>query len=124
MTVQLLIFAARKEGMSLEAFDEHWRNGHATGFLALPIVKKHCLKYEQYHHKNTEREQAEVSLGLDPSGWDGVGLVEFDSMEGAQAVFSDQGFLDFVTAEVPIFLGKMERVILMNEPRVMYKRDE
>ncbi|CAI7606563.1 unnamed protein product [Penicillium pancosmium] len=122
--VQLLVFAKRKEDLTKQEFDDYWRGPHAKKFLEFEIVKKHCIRYEQYHDDPTARADGETALGLPHSGWDGVASLTFDSAEGAKAVFGDPEFLDWATNDEPRFCAGpniAQRMMLVGNPEVIYK---
>ncbi|KAJ5088061.1 hypothetical protein N7456_011677 [Penicillium angulare] len=121
--VKVIIFAKRKEGMTKEEFSEYWRGPHAEYFLALPVVKRRCLKYEQYHEGIDDRSKTEDALSFPQSGWDGVAFVTFDSREGAAEVFNDPAFKELAATDSPKFLAQPDvslYMMVVGNPEVRY----
>jgi EthD domain len=51
------------------------------------------------HNDPDTRLAAEEAFGLPASGWDGLAVLTFDSIEGAKAIFSDPDFVNYVTED-------------------------
>ena len=45
--VRLTLLVYRKPGMSLNDFQQYWREQHSQIFTSIAIVKKNLLRYEQ-----------------------------------------------------------------------------
>ncbi|PYN30657.1 MAG: hypothetical protein DME01_26530 [Candidatus Rokuibacteriota bacterium] len=68
-------FARRKPGMTVEAFQRHWREVHGPLGAALPTLRR----YVQSHPRRSA-----YSRGRDPA-WDGIAIIWFDDAEALRA---------------------------------------
>ena len=71
-------FARRKPGMSVEAFQSHWRQVHGPLGASLPGLRR----YVQSHTRLSAYDR-----GRDPA-WDGVALIWFDDAAALRAATS------------------------------------
>jgi uncharacterized protein (TIGR02118 family) len=87
--VVTLVFVLRRRPELSEAdFHRYWRDQHA------PLVRKHAdalgiRRYSQLHTADTPFTEAiRASRGCEPSDYDGVALVWFDSLDALGAAAS------------------------------------
>jgi len=71
-------FARRKPGMSVEAFQSHWRQAHGPLGASVPGLRR----YVQSHTRLSAYDR-----GRDPA-WDGVALIWFDDAAALRAATS------------------------------------
>ncbi|KAG6846537.1 hypothetical protein H0H93_013356 [Arthromyces matolae] len=100
--VRMLVFLKRKPGITHEEFGSFWRTKHAKAFLALDIVKKNVINYEQIHIK--QHPKIPGVLGLPLQGWDGIVLLDGESYEKLFEVFEDKQFNATVLPENALFV--------------------
>jgi uncharacterized protein (TIGR02118 family) len=89
--ITLVFILRRRPELSEDEFHRYWREQHA------PLVRKHAdalgiRRYSQLHTLDTPFTEAIcASRGCQPSEYDGVALVWFDSLEalGAAAATAD-----------------------------------
>lgn len=62
--VRLTLLVYRKQGMSLEEFQQYWKNEHSHVFSSIAIVKKNLLSYEQVREASIQCFQSMTSQGL------------------------------------------------------------
>ncbi|KIW28583.1 uncharacterized protein PV07_08236 [Cladophialophora immunda] len=113
--------------MSYEEFHHYWTNVHGRMFLEMDVVRKHCLRYEQWQDDPEERKAVEDAFGMDHSGWDGLAVLTFDSIEGAKAVYHDPEFVKFATEDEPRFCkypGVSKRVAVVGKPHIAWNKDD
>ncbi|MEQ9144912.1 MAG: EthD domain-containing protein [Parvibaculaceae bacterium] len=125
--IRITFCLTRKEGMSLEEFQDYWLNKHA------PLVKSvadtlHIRKYVQLHTRELpENDGARASragsLDVAPAIYDGVAELWWDSIEDLrEAVSTEEGvkagrllledeakFIDF--SKSPLWYGEEYRII-------------
>lgn len=125
--IRITFCLTRKEGMSLEEFQDYWLNKHA------PLVKSvadtlHIRKYVQLHTRELpENDGARASragsLDAAPAIYDGVAELWWDSIEDLRdAVSTEEGikagrllledeakFIDF--SKSPLWYGEEYRII-------------
>jgi uncharacterized protein (TIGR02118 family) len=87
--VVTLVFVLRRHPeLSEDDFHRYWRDQHA------PLVRKHAdalgiRRYSQLHTADTPFTEAiRASRGCEPSDYDGVALVWFDSLDALGAAAS------------------------------------
>jgi uncharacterized protein (TIGR02118 family) len=86
--VTLAFVLRRRSELSEEDFHCYWREQHA------PLVRKHAAalgirRYSQLHTADTPFTEAiRASRGCEPSEYDGVALVWFDSLDALGAAAS------------------------------------
>ncbi|KII93019.1 hypothetical protein PLICRDRAFT_376893 [Plicaturopsis crispa FD-325 SS-3] len=84
----MLVFLKRKEGTSKEEFKRYWLDVHGPLYVALPIVKKNVLRYEQIHPDDAQAQ----ALGIAVSAYDGIAIIEAESFEKIAEVSQDPEF--------------------------------
>ena len=91
--IKRISLVARKDGMSPEAFRDHWMGPHAA------IVR-------QLHNLRGLR----FNTVIDPSAsaWDGIGELWFDSVADADAAFRAEPVRSLLAEDRPKFLGRNE----------------
>lgn len=86
--VTLVFVLRRRSDLSEEDFHRYWRDQHA------PLVRTHAAalgirRYSQLHTADTPFTEAiRASRGCEPSEYDGVALVWFDSLDALGATAS------------------------------------
>jgi uncharacterized protein (TIGR02118 family) len=89
--IKRISLVARKEGMSPEAFREHWMGPHAA------IVRQ---------LKNLRGLQFNPVIDPSTSEWDGIGELWFDSIADAEAAFKAEPVRSLLAEDRPRFLGR------------------
>ncbi|KAL0577904.1 hypothetical protein V5O48_004099 [Marasmius crinis-equi] len=84
--VRVLFYTQKQPSLSFEEFSEQWR-AHAPAFLATKAAKENLLKYEQWH-ANQEFKQMLLGAGMKVPDYDGVVVVEAETVEKVLAAFS------------------------------------
>jgi uncharacterized protein (TIGR02118 family) len=121
--IKLVFTLRRLENMTREEFQRYWREQHA------PLVKSHAetlriRRYVQTHARDTDLDQLiSTSRGSEPSFYDGVAELWWDSVEDLVAAYSteagqaagaalledEQRFIDL--ARSPLWLGEEHVVV-------------
>jgi uncharacterized protein (TIGR02118 family) len=113
--IKLIVAIRRREGMSVEDFQDHWRTRHAALIRDNPATSRYMRRYVQCHTLPSEYAAGEAAF-------DGTAEIWFDSVADKDAFFSDPDYLRdiqpdearfadmsrtvfFVTAEEPV-LGR------------------
>jgi uncharacterized protein (TIGR02118 family) len=124
--IKLVFMVRRREGITREEFQRHWKEEHAE------LVKRHAellriRRYVQTHARETDLDDAIAgSRGSEPRQYDGVAELWWDSIDDlVQAATSEEGqtaqqallederrFIDL--ANSPIWLG--EEIALIGTP--------
>jgi uncharacterized protein (TIGR02118 family) len=121
--IKLVFTLRRREGMTREEFQRYWREQHA------PLVTRHAdtlriRRYVQTHAVDTDLDGLlAASRSSEPSFYDGVAELWWDSLEdlvaaystdagqsaGAELLEDEQRFIDLPRS--PLWLGE-EKVVL------------
>jgi uncharacterized protein (TIGR02118 family) len=121
--IKLVFTLRRREGMTREEFQRYWREQHA------PLVKRHAdtlriRRYVQTHSRDTDLDELLASpRGSEPSMYDGVAELWWDSLEdliaaysteagraaGAELLKDEQRFIDLPRS--PLWLGEENAVV-------------
>jgi uncharacterized protein (TIGR02118 family) len=121
--IKLVFTLRRREGMTREEFQRYWREQHA------PLVKRHAdtlriRRYVQTHSRDTDLDELLASpRGSEPSMYDGVAELWWDSLEdlvaaysteagraaGAELLEDEQRFIDLPRS--PLWLGEENAVV-------------
>lgn len=92
--VKIVIFFKRKPGMSVEAFQEHWRTGHADLIVRLPGIRR----YAQSHTLPSSYRKGEPA-------YDGVAESWFDDTQAMKALAKAPEYAA-VLADEPNFIDR------------------
>lgn len=84
--IKLIVAIKKKEGMSHEAFQQHWRTTHADLVRSSSASRKYIRKYIQCHTVPEGYAQGEVA-------YDGTAEIWFDSIEDKDKFFNDPDYL-------------------------------
>ena len=121
--IKLVFTVRRRDGMTREEFQRHWREQHA------PLVLRHAgtlriKRYVQTHARETPLDEPlSASRGGEPGAYDGVAELWWDSLDDLIAAWSteegvaagmelledERRFIDL--ARSPIWLGEEHVVI-------------
>ena len=107
--VRVLFYMQRHESLSFEQFSDYWRGPHPPLFLKTKAVKENLLAYEQVSfsilnifksvepyvlfvqwHVNQEWRKRLLDAGQTVPDWDGIVVVEAETVEKALAVSFDR----------------------------------
>lgn len=84
--VKVIVAIVRRQGISVQAFHEHWRGPHARLVAACPASRQYIRRYIQCH---TIPGQGELE---DPE-FDGVAELWFDSIDDKDRFFTDPDYI-------------------------------
>ena len=73
--VKLVVGLVKKDGMSIEAFEEHWNEEHAPRASEIP---------------NLEKYTTAVALDPDESAYDGIAELYFENPEDVETAFDSE----------------------------------
>jgi hypothetical protein len=109
--IKIITLPTRADGLTQEAFADHWINVHFLK-LALPApgVKDRLYRYEVC------LRGAEPLPGVVAAPFDGSGIIEFVSAEALRAEFSNQNYREVMAPDEPRFTNPARSSALMVEP--------
>ena len=104
--ITLVAMIKRKEGLSAEEFERHWREQHGPLIASIPEVARHVVRYEQLPRA--------VAAGryTGSAGFDGVTVMTFASMDEFEAFISEPAY-ERVRADEVTFLDLDGTVVVM-----------
>lgn len=111
--IKIITLPVRREGMTLEAFGDHWLNVHSALALEGPRTKERLQRLEACPSDNSR------VTAFSAAPFDGAGSIEFASREELQAEFSSQHYRDVLAPDEPRFTDPSRSCALMVEPYVM-----
>ena len=94
--IKLIVAIKRKQGMSVEAFQKHWHDGHASIVRASPATMKYIRRYIQCHTMAQQYEHGEPAF-------DGTAELWFDSVSNMDAFYKDPDYLATMKPDEPRF---------------------
>lgn len=84
--VKVIVAIVRREGISVQAFHEHWRGPHARLVIACPASRRYIRRYIQCHTISGQGE-------MEAPAFDGVAELWFDSIEDKEHFFADPDYI-------------------------------
>ena len=111
--IRLICMLRRKQGMTHEEFEHHWRTRHGPLIASIPAVRDRQVRYEQHPRLHAPGRFTGTS------GFDGVAIVTFESMDDFEAMIADPAY-EPVREDEQRFLDLDGTVIVVaDEPRVV-----
>ncbi len=111
--VKLTCLLKRREGMTPAEFQAHWKDNHAA-LISNSRCGSHVIRYEQ-----NPRPLDDYRSDDDRSGYDGVTVMWFESMDAYNAHMSEEDSPQMFE-DIPRFLDTDHLdFILTEEPRVI-----
>lgn len=105
--VKMVIFFKRKPGMSVEAFQQHWRTTHARLIAGLPGIRR----YVQNHVLASSYRKGEPAF-------DAVAESSFDDTQAMKALASSPQYAE-VLADEPNFIDRATMASIVTEEHVV-----
>jgi EthD domain-containing protein len=91
--VKVFAFLKRKAGTTPAQFDEAWEQ-HARRLAETPELARHLRRYE-LHHRVDDPNRARNDVEVDDGGYDGVGIMWFDSLDELRALQAEPAYEQF-----------------------------
>ena len=91
--VKVFAFLRRRGGMSRAEFDKAWER-HARRLADTPELARHLRRYE-LHHRIDDPDRERNDVEVDDGGFDGVGIMWFDSLDELRALQAEPAFTQF-----------------------------
>jgi uncharacterized protein (TIGR02118 family) len=102
--IKLMGLITRKEGMSIEAFQTHWRDVHGPMIARAPGLRR----YVQNHSVAELYDKCSQAF-------DGIAEAWFDSLTAYEAAVASPGWQEAI-ADAPNFIGKSVRLFATEVP--------
>jgi uncharacterized protein (TIGR02118 family) len=104
--IKLIVAVRKRADMSVEDFQQHWRNNHADLVRNNPATKRYIRKYVQCHTLPDQYELGAVAF-------DGTAELWFDSADDKDAFFSDPDYLRDIQPDEARFADMTETVFFV-----------
>lgn len=101
--IKLCVLCPRRPDLTLEQFEDHWRNVHGPLFSNQPEVKQYVRKYIQVHSTGKQLDNRGFPS---VSQYDGVAEIWFDTMEDIPKVFSSENFNTIIAQDEAKFIDR------------------
>jgi uncharacterized protein (TIGR02118 family) len=101
--IKLIVAVRRNPAMSVEEFQEHWRERHGPLVRENPATARYVRRYVQCHTMPEEYEEGEVAF-------DGTAELWFDNRADKDAFFSDPDYLKDIQPDEAVF-ADLERTV-------------
>jgi uncharacterized protein (TIGR02118 family) len=101
--IKLIVAVRRNPAMTVEEFQDHWRERHARLVRENPATARYVRKYVQCHTLPEEYDNGEVPF-------DGTAELWFDSPADRDAFFSDPDYLRDIRPDEALF-ADMEQTV-------------
>lgn len=111
MGVKVFSFVRRRPGMTPDEFHSYWRDEHAARIASTPELRRNVRRYELNHRLAADYERARQQGEVADTGFDGVAVFWFDSLEDCEARKVDPEVAAFVKKDTPAFCGGFVSVV-------------
>lgn len=98
----LVVCIRRKPELTLNEFDHHWKAVHGPLLRGCANFARHLRRYSQYHL--SELSGSTNSLFGNSGGFDGVAVLEFDTVDAMEAAFAEPDYLSQVKPDEKRFV--------------------
>jgi hypothetical protein len=114
--IKLIVLPVRRSGMTVEAFIEYWTVTHASLALNGPRTRERLRRLEACP------QDARLPEGLASAPFDGVGAIQFDTLEDLNLEFSSDYYRDHLAPDEPRFTDPARSRGLMVEEFRVFER--
>lgn len=101
--IKLCVLCPRKPDLTLEQFEDHWRNVHGPLFSSQPEVKQYVKKYIQVHSTGEQLQKGDFPP---VAVYDGIAEIWFDRMEDIPMVFESDNFKTIIAQDEAKFIDR------------------
>ena len=113
--IKLIVAIRKREDMSVEDFQNHWRTNHASLVKSNPATSRYIRKYVQCHTLPEQYADGEAAF-------DGTAEIWFDSIEDKDAFFSDPDYLREVQPDEARFADMSRTVFFVTQEESVIDR--
>jgi hypothetical protein len=116
MGIKLFTFLRRKQGMTADAFHEHWRDVHARHIAETPELRRHIRRYELNHRLDQDEARDRQPGEVADLGFDGVAVLWFDSLADYEALRAEPAFVELAATDGPKFREPDRPTVVTHDP--------
>lgn len=108
--IKILTLPVRRPGMTMAEFADHWIVTHAGLALSEPSARDRLLRLV-----STPADKRDIA-GLVHAPFDGIGVIQFDSLASLEAEFASDHYRDVMAPDEPRFTdGTASRAMMVKE---------
>jgi uncharacterized protein (TIGR02118 family) len=125
--IKLFAFSRRREGVTVEEFQQSWEGVHARQIADEPSLRRHVRRYELNHRLpedyGRDRFRPEGAGAGAGAGWDGVAVLWFDSPADFEAMQAEPAFGGHA-GDSAEFRDDTQLVVMTHAPEVIVTKPE
>jgi hypothetical protein len=118
MGIKLFAFSRRRQGVTLEEFQQYWEGVHARQIADEPSLRRHVRRYELNHRLPEDYDRDRFRPEGAGAGWDGAAVLWFDSPADFEAMQAEPAF-GAHAGDGAEFRDEAQRVVLTHDPEVI-----
>lgn len=121
MGIKLFAFSRRRQGVTVEEFQQYWEGVHARQIADDPSLRRHVRRYELNHRLAEDYDRDRFRPEGAGAGWDGVAVLWFDSAADFEAMQAEPTFKAHA-GDGAEFRDEAQLVVLTHDPEVIVTR--
>jgi len=118
MGIKLFEFLRRKSGSTPDEFETYWRDVHARKLADDPDLARHVTRYELNVQLAGDADRDRAEGEVENTGWDGVAVLWFDSMDELQALGAEPGAAA-IRDDAPNFRADERLIVITEDPEII-----
>lgn len=126
MGIKLFAFSRRRQGVTVEEFQQYWEGVHARQIADEPSLRRYVRRYELNPRLSEDYGRDRFRPEGAGAGWDGVAVLWFDSPAAFEAMQAEPAF-GAHAGDGAEFRDEAQLVVLTHDPEVIVNaplRDE
>ena len=121
MGIKLFAFSRRRNGVTVEEFQQYWEGVHARQVADEPSLRRHVRRYELNHRLHEDYARDRFRPEGAGAGWDGVAVLWFDSPADFEAMQAEPAF-GAHAGDGAKFRDEAQLVVLTHDPEVIVSK--
>ena len=121
MGIKLFAFSRRRNGVTVEEFQQYWEGVHARQVADEPSLRRHVRRYELNHRLHEDYARDRFRPEGAGAGWDGVAVLWFDSLADFEAMQAEPAF-GAHAGDGAKFRDEAQLVVLTHDPEVIVSK--
>lgn len=118
MGIKLFAFSRRREGVSVEEFQQYWEGVHARQIADEPSLRRHVRRYELNHRLPEDYGRDRLRPEDAGAGWDGAAVLWLDSLADFEAMQAEPAF-GAHAGDGSAFRDEAQLVVMTHDPEII-----